>query len=95
MTDKKGQVRLDFFDTVTKMTNLASVCSEDRLQFGSRHEEEVELRKQVLAARKDVFGLHHPHTLASMIDLALSYQANGHVEEPVTEFESALLAQKV
>ena len=90
VTDKKGLVGLDFFNTLTKMTNLASVCSEDG--FGSRHEEELELRRQVLAARKEVLGLHDPQTLASMIDLASSYQANGYVEEAVTEYKNALLA---
>ena len=96
MADEKDLLGSAYSDTLTKMANLASLClenglkprdwrTEDGLPSDSRQEEEMELRRQVLAARKEVFGLHHPHTLASMIDLALSYQANGYIEEAVTE----------
>lgn len=52
------------------------------------------LHKEVLLLSRKVIGEHHPYTLTSMNNLALTYKASGKLQEAKTLYEDVLLLRK-
>jgi hypothetical protein len=50
----------------------------------------VKAHRKALATRKGKLGPDDPHTLGSMNNLAMAYQASGQLAEAVTLFKAAL-----
>ncbi|KAE9388566.1 TPR-like protein [Gymnopus androsaceus JB14] len=97
-------------DTLTSMGNLALTYSRlGKLKAAEKLEEEVltlrkqkcgkleaaeKLEEEVLLLRKQVIGDHHPDTLASMANLAYTYQAHGKLELAEKLGEEVLMLRK-